>query len=152
MSNLNENVNNMDMLEEIRRRATQPTVPTRQDVLLQTQPITPDTQIEENATVNNQGSELKQLEEKLASFPEISPRIPVRLEVPIKEELDKLCAQEKITIETLLEAFYITCKDKDTVMKQVLKEAKKRLRNRKEAGNIRSSITRLANLTKKQKV
>jgi hypothetical protein len=139
------------MLEEIRRRATQPTVPSRQDVLLQTQPTTPDTQIEENATVNNQGSELKQLEEKLASFPEISPRIPVRLEVPIKEELDKLCAQEKITIETLLEAFYITCKDKDTVMKQVLKEAKKRLRNRKEAGNIRSSITRLTNLTKKQK-
>jgi hypothetical protein len=151
MSNLNENINNINMLEEIRRRATQPTVPSRQDVLLQTQPTTPDTQIEENATVNNQGSELKQLEEKLASFPEISPRIPVRLEVPIKEELDKLCAQEKITIETLLEAFYITCKDKDTVMKQVLKEAKKRLRNRKEAGNIRSSITRLTNLTKKQK-
>lgn len=151
MSNLNENINNINMLEEIRRRATQPTVPARQDVLLQTQPITPNTQIEENSTVNNQGSELKQLEEKLANFPEISPRIPVRLEVPIKEELDKLCAQEKITIETLLEAFYITYKDKDTVMKQVLKEAKKRLRNRKEAGNIRSSITRLTNLTKKQK-
>ena len=151
MSNLNENVNNMDMLEEIRRRATQPTVPTRQDVLVQTQAITPFTQIEENSTVNNEGSELKQLEEKLASFPEISPRIPVRLEVPIKEEIDLLCAQEKITIETLLEAFYITCKDKDTVMRQVLKEAKKRLKNRKEAGNIRSSITRLTNLTKKQK-
>ncbi|MTJ15171.1 hypothetical protein FJR11_21890 [Anabaena sp. UHCC 0187] len=152
MNNLNENVNNMDMLEEIRRRATQPTVPTRQDVLVQTQPITPDTQIAENSTVvNNEGSELKQLAEKLASFPEISPRIPVRVEVPIKEEIDQLCAQEKITIETLLEAFYITCKDKDTVFKQVLKEAKKRLRNRKEAGNIRSSITRLTNLTKRQK-
>jgi hypothetical protein len=151
MSNLNENVNNINMLEEIRRRATQPTVPTRQDVLVQTQPITPDTQIAENSTVNHQGSELKQLAEKLASFPEISPRIPVRLEVPIKEEIDQLCAQEKITIETLLEAFYIICQDKDTVIKQVLKEAKKRLRNRKEAGNIRSSMTRLANLTKKQK-
>ena len=140
------------MLEEIRRRATQPTVPSRQDVLVQSQPITPDPQIAENSTVvNNQGSELKQLAEKLASFPEISPRIPVRLEVPIKEEIDQLCAQEKITIETLLEAFYITCKDKDTVMKQVLKEAKKRLKNRKEAGNIRSSMTRLTNLTKKQK-
>lgn len=140
------------MLEEIRRRATQPTVPSRQDVLVQSQPITPDPQIAENSTVvNNQGSELKQLAEKLASFPEISPRIPVRLEVPIKEEIDQLCAQEKITIETLLEAFYITCKDKDPVIKQVLKEAKKRLRNRKEAGNIRSSITRLANLTKRQK-
>jgi hypothetical protein len=149
MSNLNENVNNINMLEEIRRRATQPTVPTRQDVLVQ---ITPDTQIAENSTVvNNQGSELKQLAEKLASFPEISSRIPVRLEVPIKEEIDQLCAQEKITIETLLEAFYITCKDKDTVIKQVLKEAKKRLKNRKEAGNIRSSMTRLTNLTKKQK-
>jgi hypothetical protein len=151
MSNLNENVNNINMLEEIRRRATQPTVPTRQDVLVQTQPITPDPQIAEKSTVNHEGSELKQLAEKLASFPEISPRIPVRLEVPIKEEIDLLCAQEKITIETLLEAFYITCQDKDTVMKQVLKEAKKRLRNRKEAGNIRSSITRLTNLTKKQK-
>ncbi|MTJ47009.1 hypothetical protein [Dolichospermum sp. UHCC 0259] len=151
MSNLNENVNNINMLEEIRRRATQPTVPTRQDVLVQTQPITPDPQIAENSTVNHQGSELKQLAEKLASFPEISSRIPVRLEVPIKEEIDQLCAQEKITIETLLEAFYITCKDKDSVMKQVLKEAKKRLRNRKEAGNIRSSMTRLTNLTKKQK-
>ena len=152
MSNLNENINNINMLEEIRRRATQPTVPSRQDVLVQSQPITPDPQIAENSTVvNNQGSELKQLAEKLASFPEISPRIPVRLEVPIKEEIDQLCAQEKITIETLLEAFYITCKDKDTVMKQVLKEAKKRLKNRKEAGNIRSSMTRLTNLTKKQK-
>ncbi|QEI44270.1 hypothetical protein BMF77_pb00018 (plasmid) [Dolichospermum sp. UHCC 0315A] len=152
MSNLNENINNINMLEEIRRRATQPTVPSRQDVLVQSQPITPDPQIAENSTVvNNQGSELKQLAEKLASFPEISPRIPVRLEVPIKEEIDQLCAQEKITIETLLEAFYITCKDKDPVIKQVLKEAKKRLRNRKEAGNIRSSITRLANLTKRQK-
>lgn len=152
MSNLNENVNNINMLEEIRRRATQPTVPTRQDVLVQTQQITPDTQIAENSTVvNHEGSELKQLAEKLASLPEISPRIPVRLEVPIKEEIDQLCAQEKITIETLLEAFYITCKDKDTVIKQVLKEAKKRLRNRKEAGNIRSSMTRLTNLTKKQK-
>jgi hypothetical protein len=34
-------------------------------------------------------------------------------------------------------------------MEQVLKEAKKRLKTRKEAGNIRSSITRLTNLTKK---
>ena len=58
------------MLEEIRRIATQPTVPSRQDVLVQSQPITPDPQIAENSTVvNNQGSELKQLAEKLASFP-----------------------------------------------------------------------------------
>jgi len=75
----------------------------------------------------------------------------VRLETPIKDELDELCNREKVTIETLLEAFYVTCKDKESVMKQVILEAKKRLKSRKEAGNIRSSLTKLNNLTKNRK-
>jgi hypothetical protein len=137
----------MNILDEIRNRATQPTVAPRQDVLAQQQGSTPDVDV--TSTADSSISELTLLEEQLANFPEIAPRVPVRLEVAIKQELDELCNQEKITIETLLEAFYVTCKDKDTVMKQVLKEAKKRLKNRKEAGNIRSSITRLANLAKK---
>jgi predicted DNA-binding ribbon-helix-helix protein len=82
---------------------------------------------------------------------EIAARVPVRLETPIKEELDELCNREKITIETLLEALYVTCKDKDSTMRQVVKEAKKRLKNRKEAGNIRSSLTKLNNLTNRKK-
>jgi hypothetical protein len=139
----------MNILDEIRNRATQPTVAPRQDVLAQQQGSTPDVDV--TSTADSSISELTLLEEQLANFPEIAPRVPVRLEVAIKQELDELCNQEKITIETLLEAFYVTCKDKDTVMKQVLKEAKKRLKNRKEAGNIRSSITRLANLAKKLK-
>ena len=73
----------------------------------------------------------------------------MRLETPIKDELDELCNREKVTIETLLEAFYVTCKDKESVMKQVTLEAKKRLKSRKEAGNIRSSLTKLNNLTRK---
>ncbi len=32
-------------------------------------------------------------------------------------------------------------KDKESMMKQVTKEAKKRLKSRKDAGNIRSSLT-----------
>ena len=110
---------------------------------------TPDVDV--TSTADSSISELTLLEEQLANFPEIAPRVPVRLEVAIKQELDELCNIEKITVETLLEAFYVTCQDKDTVMKQVLKEAKKRLKSRKEAGNIRSSITRLANLAKKLK-
>jgi hypothetical protein len=55
------------------------------------------------------------------------------------------------TIETLLEAFYITCKDKDSMMRQVVKEAKKRLKSRKDAGNIRSSLTKLNNLTARKR-
>ncbi|MBW4611004.1 MAG: hypothetical protein KME22_28290 [Hassallia sp. WJT32-NPBG1] len=136
----------MSLLDEIRDRATQPTVEPRIDVL-QSQAQNKDNTI--NTDVAQQPiSEFKRLEELLANFPEIAARIPVRLETPIKDELDELCNREKVTIETLLEAFYVTCKDKESVMKQVVHVAKKRLKSRKEAGNIRSSLTKLNNLTK----
>lgn len=137
----------MSLLDEIRDRATQPTVEPRIDVL-QSQAQNKDNTI--NTDVAQQPiSEFKRLEELLANFPEIAARIPVRLETPIKDELDELCNREKVTIETLLEAFYVTCFDKESVMKQVILEAKKRLKSRKEAGNIRSSLTKLNNLTRK---
>ena len=141
----------MNILDEIRNRAVAPTVAPRQDVLAPQQQSSTPLDIDMTSTADNDLSELTRLEKQLAHFPEIAPRVPVRLEVPIKQELDELCNKEKITVETLLEAFYVTCQDKDTVMKQVLKEAKKRLKSRKEAGNIRSSMTRLANLAKKLK-
>lgn len=164
----------MSILDEIRNRATQQTVATRKDVLSEQEQLNQEqvisstteigtsasaslnsgvgsTVVSNNQNQSNSGSELKRLEEQLASFPEIAPRVPVRLEVEIKEELEALCSREKVTVETLVEAFYMSCKDKDTVMRQVLKEAKRRLANRKTAGNIRSSITRLSNLTKVEK-
>lgn len=142
----------MSLLDEIRGRRSHTTVPPRQDVLQQP---TTDTLTELSATESVQQptvvSELKRLEELLASFPEIASRVPVRLETPIKQELDELCNREKVTIETLLEAFYVTCKDKESVMRQVILSAKKRLKSRKEVGNIRSSLTKLNNLTKNRK-
>ncbi|MBW4572417.1 MAG: hypothetical protein KME31_31860 [Tolypothrix carrinoi HA7290-LM1] len=135
----------MSLLDEIRDRATQPTVEPRIDVLQQEKITETSCAI---ALPPTEISELKRLEELLANFPEIAARIPVRLETPIKDELDELCNREKVTIETLLEAFYVTCKDKESVMKQVVHVAKKRLKSRKEAGNIRSSLTKLNNLTK----
>jgi len=146
----------MSLLDEIRGRATQPTVPPREDILQQQTPVTDTSMDADVATISEtqqpgEVSELKRLEELLASYPEIASRIPVRLEAPIKQEIDELCNREKVTIETLLEAFYATCKDKESVMRQVIKEAKKRLKSRKEAGNIRSSLTKLNNLTKNKK-
>lgn len=138
----------MSILDDIRNRNTQPTVEPRADILQDSTPVTDTTpQVEQPTAV----SELKRLEELLASFPEIAARIPVRLETPIKDELDELCNREKITIETLLEAFYVTCKDKDSTMRQVVKEAKKRLKGRKDAGNIRSNLTKINNLTTRKK-
>ncbi|MBD2534262.1 hypothetical protein H6G97_33970 [Nostoc flagelliforme FACHB-838] len=141
----------MNILDEIRNRAVAPTVAPREDVLAQQQQGSSTRKVDVTSTADSSVSELTLLEEQLANLPEIAPRLPVRLDLSIKQELDELCNQEKITVETLLEAFYVTCKEKDSVMKQVLKEAKKRLKSRKEAGNIRSSITRLANLAKKLK-
>jgi len=141
----------MNILDEIRNRAVAATVAPREDVLAPQQQDSPTSDVDVTSTADSSVSELAKLEEQLANFPEIAPRVPVRLEVAIKQELDDLCNSEKITIETLLEAFYVTCKEKDSVMKQVIKEAKKRLKSRKEAGNIRSSMTRLANLAKKLK-
>ncbi len=142
----------MSLLDEIRGRQERATVPPRQDVLQQ-QPTITDTPPSATSPLQQPAevSELKRLEELLANFPEIAPRVPVRLEVPIKDELDSLCNREKVTIETLLEAFYVTCKDKESVMRQVILSAKKRLKSRKEVGNIRSSLTKLTNLTKNKK-
>ena len=144
----------MSLLDEIRNRNNQPVVPPRQDVFQQNiNSKSIETEVEEvQATdIREESSEIsqvKQLEELLASFPEIAQRFPIRLESQIKNELNLLCSRETITIETLLEAFYVVCKDKDALMGKVLKEASKRLKSRKEAGNIRSSITKLNNLTK----
>ena len=146
----------MSLLDEIRNRTNQPAVPPRQDVFQQD--INSDSieaeveEVQATDTREESGiSQVKQLEELLASFPEIAQRFPIRLESQIKNELNLLCSRETITIETLLEAFYVVCKDKDALMGKVLKEAKKRLKSRKEAGNIRSSITKLNNLTKGKK-
>ena len=76
----------------------------------------------------------------MSQFPEIANCVPVRLEVSVKDDIEAFCRQEKITIETLLEALYLTYASKDTVMRQVTKEAWRRLNSRKSAGNIRSSI------------
>lgn len=148
----------MSLLDEIRNRNNQPVVPPRQDVFQQDinsdsiEAEVEEVQATETDTREESGiSQVKQLEELLASFPEIAQRFPIRLESQIKNELNLLCSRETMTIETLLEAFYVVCKDKDALMGKVLKEAKKRLKSRKEAGNIRSSITKLNNLTKGKK-
>ena len=145
----------MSLLDEIRNRNNQPVVPPRQDVFQKnTESI--EVEVEEVQKTGtplepSEFSQVKQLEDLLASFPEIAPRFPIRLESQIKDELNLLCDRQKVTIETLLEAFYVIYKDKDSTMEKVLKEAKKRLKSRKEAGNIRSSITKLNNLTKGKK-
>lgn len=167
----------MSILDEIRNRTAPKAVPERQNIFQeqalspdeQQEEITiqsnarersakgarPPEILEDNrAEASNKStpeptfiSELEQLRLKLSQFPEIANRVPVRLEAEVKNEIEAFCRQEKMTVETLLEAFYVTCIGKDALMRQVTKEARRRLNSRKSAGNIRSSITRLENIT-----
>lgn len=149
----------MSILDEIRNRTASKTVAERRDVFQeQNPPLTEQAVVNDNlsdvvevdtdkAKEASPTSDLEKLHSKLAQFPKVASRVPVRLEVAVKEDIEAFCRQEKITIETLLEALYLTCNGKDTVMRQVAKEARKRLASRKAAGNIRSSITRLENIT-----
>ena len=154
----------MSILDEIRNRTAPKAVPERQDIF-QEQPLSPVEQQEEMIQSDHTKgilgdnrvksgfesapkptSDLEQLRLKLSQFPEIANRVPVRLETEVKNDIEAFCRQEKITVETLLEALYLTCVSKDTLMRQITKEARRRLNSRKSAGNIRSSITRLENI------
>ncbi|UBF30195.1 hypothetical protein K9N68_39350 (plasmid) [Kovacikia minuta CCNUW1] len=91
--------------------------------------------------------ELASLETELETFPIVSDKkIGVRLEKDIQKEILAFCDEQDITPETLLEAFYTVCKSKDSLIRQVAKEAQSRIQRRIKAGNIRSMITKLKNL------
>lgn len=113
----------MSILDEIRNRTAPKAVPERQDVF-QEQKLPPASQedtvqsdLKGRSAGGNQAqsdfkyppelspiSDLEQLRLKLSQFSEIASRVPVRLEARVKNDIEAFCRQEKITIETLLEA------------------------------------------------
>lgn len=136
----------MSLLDKIRQESASPTVtvPPRIDPLAQNLP-----DIAGDSTIVTPPEETveKTLEAELATFPSISAKkVGVRLEEDILAELEALCRQNDITIETLLESFYVVCSAQDKVMSKVLPEAKRRIRQRVRAGNIRSILTKTRNL------
>lgn len=151
----------MSLMDKIRREANSPTVkvPPRQDVFVpmkqDAELSLPDTGLvvdEEMPEVNQvvqagQDPHILSLEAELAKYPVVSSKkVGVRLEEPILEEIQELCRSSDITVETLLESFYFTCKGKDMLMRQVIKDAKSRVQRRTKAGNIRSILTKSKNI------
>lgn len=148
----------MGLLDKIRQEASSPTVkvPPRSDLLAPQQEAAErvmdlaDTSGEETLVPSSeqvQPSEILSLEAELATYPTVSAKkVGVRLEEEILEELQDLCRKNDITVETLLESFYVNCKSNDTLMRRVIKEAQSRIRRRTKAGNIRSIITKSKNI------
>jgi hypothetical protein len=74
---------------------------------------------------------------------ETAQRRQIRLEVSLDEEIDSFCKQQKITIETYLEALHLACKGNEAMVNSVVTQAKERLAERKKAGKIRRIQTQI---------
>lgn len=141
----------MSLLSKIREEAQSPTfkVEPRSDVL-----VSPPPPIHSATTgappqpepAIAQG-EIIGLQQRLDQFPAISPKkVGLRMEEQIQKELQAYCLENGITPETLMEAYWTIVQSKEALSRQVLKEAQSRAARRTEAGNLRSSITKLQNL------
>ncbi len=145
----------MSLFDRIRQEAVSPTVkvPQRNDLILSNPEISSDlTEIDNQEDDNKAVSLEKLLIAELESLPIISKKkVGVRLESEILENIQELCRNNNITVETLLEAFYQVCNVKDTLMRQVIKDAQNRIQRRTRAGNIRSILTKSKNLKMQKK-
>ncbi len=128
----------MSILNEIRNRQSQPPVSERADILVSTNV---------DSSSQPQPSQLDVLRDLLATYPTISNQQPIRLQAEIKAEIDALCQGSKITAETLLEALFVTVRERGDLPSAVV-QAQERLKVRKEIGNLKSRITQLGNLLK----
>ena len=128
----------MSILNEIRNRQSQPPVSERADILASTNV---------DSSSQPQPSQLDVLRDLLATYPTISNQQPIRLQAEIKAEIDALCQGSKITAETLLEALFVTVRERGDLPSAVV-QAQERLKVRKEIGNLKSRITQLGNLLK----
>ena len=138
----------MSLLDKIREESSSPSVKVdgRSDALIES------LQQQESQSVSSVSEEDFEAEliAELESFPVISnKKVGVRLEEEILEALQTLCRRERITIETLLEAFHETCSGDETLMSQVIGGAKTRVQRRTRAGNIRSILTKSRNIRKR---
>jgi hypothetical protein len=139
----------MSLLDKIRKESEAPTVviDKREDPLLDEFHI--DQKDLSSKELNQSESLESQLLEELKKIPSVSQKkIGVRLEEDVLAEIQALCRDKDITVETLLEAFDEIGRTREPIMKQVIKEAQMRIKRRTRAGNIRSTLTKFRNIQK----
>lgn len=122
-----------DLLSKIKQKAQQrKDVPTRNTSLLGSSSSgspNPNLEISQNVQIESHI--------EVDNLPQISKRLAVRLEDELRNQLERLCKDEKITPETFLEAAFAICKSNPRTMAIVIAEAKERYGKRKMAGELR---------------
>ncbi len=88
-----------------------------------------------------ESDQIQQLQAELDSLPQIGKRLAIHLEQEIRANLLQLCDRQEITSETFIEAAYALLQENPELVEQIVKEAKKRLKQRKRAGLIRRTLS-----------
>lgn len=139
----------MSLLDKIRKESAAPSVviEKREDPLLE------DLQLGHGGIAFQETAQAISLEENLLKELEKIPlvsskKIGVRLEEDALNNIQELCRENNVTVETLLEAFHEICYSREPIMKLVIKEAQARMKRRTRAGNIRSTLTKFRNIQK----
>ncbi|MCG9891345.1 MAG: hypothetical protein MH252_09735 [Thermosynechococcaceae cyanobacterium MS004] len=137
----------MSLMDKIRKESEAPSVVIvkREDPLLDEFHIEHD-ELGSQTPIQSASFEESLLKE-LEKIPLVSSKkVGVRLEEKILSDIQDLCRDNNITVETLLESFYETCISRDSIMKLVIKDAQARMKRRTRAGNIRSTLTKFRNI------
>lgn len=137
----------MSLMDKIRKESEAPSIviEKREDPLLD------DFHIEHAEVKSQSTSQAASLEDSLLNELEKIPlvsskKVGVRLEEKILTDIQDLCRDNNITVETLLEAFHEICILREPIMKLVIKDAQARMKRRTRAGNIRSTLTKFRNI------
>ena len=83
------------------------------------------------------------IEAELATLPQVSARRNIRLEVELESRLLTFCQTNDITVETFLEACFVEAEQNARTRTEMVAEAKRRLKQRKQAGKLRRVLSQL---------
>ncbi|EAZ88627.1 hypothetical protein [Crocosphaera chwakensis] len=136
----------MSQLEELRKKAIRPTVPHRTDSF-----VPPESELEPSANISP--LPVKELEKSsdvshlpLSNKASKKRQKGVRLDEEIADSLERFCLEEKVTIETLIEAAWLEMQNNQKFCQRVLKAAKVRRQKRFKLGRLQAKKTELAAL------
>jgi hypothetical protein len=137
----------MSLMDKIRKESEAPSVV----IVKREDPLLDDFHIEHDELGSQPPNQSASFEESLLKELEKIPlvsskKVGVRLEEKILSDIQDLCRDNNITVETLLESFYEICISRDSIMKLVIKDAQARMKRRTRAGNIRSTLTKFRNI------
>ncbi|MEN8443490.1 MAG: hypothetical protein ABG776_00600 [Cyanobacteria bacterium J06555_13] len=97
----------------------------------------------ESAPVQSAAAGAAAIEAELAALPQISQRRNIRLEADLETRLLSFCQQNDITVETFLEACFVEAEQNARLRTEMVSEAERRLKLRKQAGKLRRVLTQL---------